>query len=210
MLRIIRVPWVSIVLIALASSPTAQSEPDQTHNVVVADSRIEFHTSATFGKVDGVFRSWKAELKMPTENFKDASLEMEIEADSVKTGNGLKDKEAKGKNFFAVKEYPSIRFVSKSIFPDTDPSKFKMEAELTLRGITKPVSVSITPHPMENRQQRIEGEFSFNRRDFGMTHNAPLNKIGDIVKVQMDLRVEDGSATSARNFQSRNAQKHSS
>jgi polyisoprenoid-binding protein YceI len=199
-LRMIRVPLVSVLLIFLASSPAAQPEPDQTHNVVKEDSKIEFHTSATFGKVDGEFHSWQADLKMPTENFQDASLELQIEADSVKTGSGLKDKEAKGKNFFAVKEFPHIHFVSKGILPGDDPLEFKMEGELTLRGITKPVSMLVTVAPVDYGHQRIDGNFSFNRRDFGMTHNVPFNKVSDTIKVHMDLSVENSSASSAQKF----------
>ncbi len=194
-------PLTFILLIFLAGSPAAQPEPDQTHNVVMEDSKIEFHTSATFGKVDGVFHSWQADLKEPTENFGDASLELQIEADSVKTGSGLKDKEAKGKNFFAVKEYPDIHFASKRILPGNDPLEFKMEGELTIRGITKPVSMLVTVTPVDYGHQRIDGNFSFDRRDFGMTHNVPFNKVSDTIKVHIDLSVEINSAAHTQNFQ---------
>ena len=182
-----------IFLLFTAVSLAGQAQEGQTRSVVKADSRIEFHATSTFGKTVGVFRSWDADLKMPTDNFADASLVLEIDAASVQTGNGLKDKEAKGKNFFSVKEYPKIRFVSKSVVPDADPSKLHMNAELTLRGITKTVTVAIILHPQENGLQHMEGDFSFDRRDFGMTHNVLFDKIANTVQVQFRLDVRNVS-----------------
>jgi polyisoprenoid-binding protein YceI len=193
-----RILAACILLLSSAASFGAQPQDDQTHTVLKEDSRIEFHASSTFAKVVGVFRSWVADLKMSGDKFETASLEIEIEAESVATGSGLRDKEAKGKNFFEVKEYPKIRFVSKSITPDSDPSKFHMDADLTLRGITKPVSVAVTLHPQENGHQHVDGDFSFNRRDFGMTHNAPLNKVANTVQVQFHLHVKSASVSVAR------------
>jgi polyisoprenoid-binding protein YceI len=182
-----------IFLLFAAVSLAGHQQDAQTHSIVKTDSRIEFHATSTFGKTVGVFRSWDADLKMPTDNFADASLVLEIDAASVQTGSGLKDKEAKGKNFFSVKEYPKIRFVSKSAAPDADPSKLHMTAELTMRGITKPVSVAIILHPQENGLQHMEGDFSFDRRDFGMTHNVLFDKIANTVQVQFRLDVRNVS-----------------
>ncbi|HXN97803.1 MAG TPA: YceI family protein [Candidatus Acidoferrales bacterium] len=188
---------ILILIFATVSLP-AYAQNDQKRELVKEDSRIEFHASSTFAKVVGVFHSWEADLKMSGDKFETASLEIEIEAESVTTGSGLRDKEAKGKNFFEVKEYPKIRFVSKSITPDSDPSKFRMDADLTLRGITKPVSVAITLRPQENGHQHVDGDFSFNRRDFGMTHNAPLNKVANTVEVQFHLHVKDAAVPAAQ------------
>jgi polyisoprenoid-binding protein YceI len=182
-----------VLLLLVAFCLAAQPQGAPTSAVVKEQSRIEFHSSSTFGKTVGVFHSWDADLKMPTDNFADASLTLEIESASVETGSGLKDKEAKGKNFFNVKEYPKIRFVSKTISPDADPSKLHMDAELTMRGITKPVSIAIILHPRENGLQRIEGDFSFDRRDFGMIHNVLFDKIANTVMVQFQLVVRTAS-----------------
>jgi polyisoprenoid-binding protein YceI len=187
-------PLAAFIFLFLAAFPLpVQPQAAPTSSVVKEQSRIEFHSSSTFGKTVGVFHSWDADLKMPTDNFADASLSLEIESASVETGSGLKDKEAKGKNFFSVKEYPKIRFVSKTIAPNADPSKLHMDAELTMRGVTKPVSIAIILHPRENGLQQIEGNFSFDRRDFGMIHNVLFDKIANTVIVQFQLVVRSAS-----------------
>jgi polyisoprenoid-binding protein YceI len=180
-----------ILLIFAAGSMSARPVDDPKPYVVKTDSRIEFHASATFTRVVGVFHSWEADFKMPPDRFGDASLVLEIDADSVETGSGLKNKEIKGKNFFAVKGHPQIRFVSKSITADGEPSKFRMTGELTLRGISNPVSATVFLRPQEEGHRRIDGEFSFNRREFGMTHNVPFNKVANTVEVKFELDVQN-------------------
>lgn len=190
----IRTLGTGILLILAAGPLNARRNDDSSRYVVKTDSLIEFHASATFSKVAGVFHSWEADLKMPADKFTDAALVLEIDAASVTTGSGVKDKEIKGKNFFFVTEHPQIRFVSKGITADSEPSKFHMTGELTLRGITQPVSVAIVLRPEEEGHQRIDGQFSFNRREFGMVHNVPFNKVANTVEVSFQLEVQNTSA----------------
>ena len=177
--------------LAAQVNPGVRPRPEIVHFVLPEESRIEFHATSTFGKVTGVFRDWRAELKKPEEKFENGSLTLEIEAASVKTGSGIRDKEVKGKNFFAVKEFPEIHFESKKIVPGPEPTNFSMEGELTLRGVTKPVTVEVITGPVVKGHEQVVGSFTFNRREFGMTHNPPLNHVADTVSVHIALEVEE-------------------
>jgi len=188
-----------MLLIFGAGAVVPAVQGDDSRYVVKTSSRIEFHSSSTFAKVVGVFHSWEANMKMPADQFADASLVLEIEAGSVTTGSGLRDKEVKAKNFFAVQEHPQIRFASKRITADGAPTKFHMDGDLTIRGITQPVSVSITLLGQDDGHEWIDGSFSFNRRDFGMTHNPPFDKIANTVLVQFHLDTVNGTAPVAQN-----------
>src|SRR5271167_3293426 len=115
-----------VLLICAAGAMAAPVQDDQSRYVVKTGSRIEFHATSTFAKVVGVFHSWEAPMKMPADKFADASLRLEIDAASVTTGSGVRDKEVKGKNFFAVQEHPKIFFASKRISSDGAPAKFHM------------------------------------------------------------------------------------
>ena len=187
----IRALAACVLLIPAAGALSARPNDDSSRYVVKTDSLIEFRASATFTKVVGVFHAWEADLKMPGDQFTDAALVLEIDADSVATGSGAKDKEIKGKNFFAVKEHPQIRFASKKVTAAGESVKFHMEGELTVRGITQPVSVAIVVRPEDEGHQRIDGQFSFNRREFGMVHNVPFNKVGNTVEVHFQLEVQN-------------------
>jgi polyisoprenoid-binding protein YceI len=195
----IRALGICVFLVCATVSMASPLHDDQSRYVVKTGSKIEFHASSTFAKVVGVFHSWEANMKMPADKFTDASLVLEIDAASVSTGSGLRDKEVKGKNFFAVQEHPRIRFASKSITAGDGHTKFHLDGELTIRGITQSVPVSITLLRQDDGHEWIDGSFSFNRRDFGMTHNLPLDKIANTVLVQFHLDTVNGAAPVAQN-----------
>ncbi len=195
----IRAVAVCVLLIFVTGATAAPLQVEQSRYVVKTSSKIEFHATSTFAKVVGVFHSWDANMKMPADKFTDASLVLEIDAGSVTTGSGLRDKEVKGKNFFSVQEHPQIRFASKSISADATPTKYQMVGELTIRGITQPVAVSIMLLRQDDGHEWVDGSFSFNRRDFGMTHNLPFDKIANTVLVQFHLDTVNGTAPVAQN-----------
>jgi polyisoprenoid-binding protein YceI len=180
--------WTAMCLcLVLTLAATAKPAPERVVVIVKETSKIEFHASSTFAKVVGVFRVWDATFTLKSDTIADAALELKIDADSVHTGSGFKDKEVKGKNFFNVAQYPEILFVSNGVLPDPDPKKFTMTGNLTLRGITHPVTADIAVTPEPAGVQKITGTFAFNRRDFGMTHNMPFNKVADIIRVDFEL-----------------------
>jgi polyisoprenoid-binding protein YceI len=195
----IRALGMCLLLVCATGLMAAPLQDEQGRYIVKMGSKIEFHASSTFAKVVGVFHSWEANMKMPGDKFVDASLVLEIEAASVTTGSGLRDKEVKGKNFFAVQEHPRIRFASRTIISDGAPAKFHMDGDLTIRGITQPVSVSITLLRQDDGHEWIDGSFSFNRREFGMTHNLPFDKIANTVLVQFHLDTVNGAAPVEQN-----------
>jgi len=193
----IRMAAILAVIVGAAGTLQAGTGAGGSQTIDKASSRIEFHAKATFTKVVGVFESWEAELKVPGDSFEGATLHLKLDSDSVSTGNGMKDKEIKNKNFFDVKQFPEIEFAPTKVTPGPDPAKFVMEGNLTMRGITKPVTVMITVHPVVEGHQMIDGEIAFNRRDFGMTHNVPFNKVANEVEVEMHLNVVKSGAAGA-------------
>jgi len=198
MIRMLAVLVLIVATTAASAAPRAAAA-DEPRAIDKTASKIEFHAKATFAKVDGVFHTWEAELRKTGDSFDDATLKMKLETDSVSTGNGLKDKEIRSKNFFDVKEFPEIEFISTKVTPGPDRSKFVMEGNMTMRGITKPVTVLIVEYPVSNGHQLIEGSIEFNRKDFGMTHNAPFNKVSKDVEVLVHLNVAAARPTAAGN-----------
>jgi len=187
-----RLAWCAL-LVGMAASVTAGGPADGPRTIDKTGSKIEFRAKATFAKADGVFREWDAELRMPGDTLEGASLRLKLNTESVTTGNGTKDKEIKSKNFFDVKVFPDIQFISTKVSPGPDAFKFVMDGDMTLRGITKPVTLTILAHPVAAGHQLIEGQIAFNRRDFGMTHNVPFNKVADEVEVEIRLNVVSGA-----------------
>jgi polyisoprenoid-binding protein YceI len=177
------------LLVSLGLTLAAKPVPDRVIIIVKENSKIEFRASSTFAKVLGVFQDWNADFKLNTDTLENASLQLDIQTNSVHTGSGFKDKEVKGKNFFNVAQFPEIKFVSDGVLPDPDPHKFTMTGKLTLRGITRPVTIAVETATLPSGLHKVNGSFDFNRRDFGMTHNMPFNKVADIIHVDFELEI---------------------
>lgn len=181
--------FATILLLTANLAAADIPAPEEVYSVTPENSRIEFHASATFTKVIGVFHNWQADFKMPSGNVQDASLILDIEAASVNTGSGVKDKTVKSPNFFDVQQHPTIRFVSTRVLAGPDPNRYLMEGDLTLRGVTRPVSIILAWQPEKAGTRFLTGDCEFNRREFGMIHNIPFNKIADQVSVQFNLAI---------------------
>jgi polyisoprenoid-binding protein YceI len=181
---------------AAAAAP-ALCVPEREIVIAREGSMVEFRASSTFAKVVGVFQVWNVTFKLNSDTLADSALDLKIAAESVHTGSGFKDKEVKGKNFFNVKDFPEIRFISTGVLPDPNPQKFTMTGNLTLRGITRPVTVAFDVDNGPDKLQKLKGNFTFNRRDFGMTHNMAFNKIADTIRVEIEFQLPAGALTAA-------------
>ena len=97
-------------------------------------------------------------------------------------------------DFFDAEQNPELRFTSKAIGREGDTAT--IEGELTLRGVTKPVTITGTvagPTPDLYGNQRIafDVETTVNRRDFGIDWNQDLPTgdpaLGEDVKITANL-----------------------
>lgn len=83
---------------------------------------------------------------------KTGSADVSIDAESVATGSRLFDRIIQGPDFFDTANHPTITFKSSSVKFDGD-KPVAIEGTLTIKGVTKPVSLTVThfhsmPHPM--------------------------------------------------------------
>ena len=83
---------------------------------------------------------------------KTGSVDVTIDAKSVNTGIPLFNEHIQGEDFFDTAKYPTITFKSSNLKFDGDKLA-AVEGELTVKGVTKPVTLTVTsfqcmPHPM--------------------------------------------------------------
>jgi polyisoprenoid-binding protein YceI len=131
-------PSARLAAVVLAFSFAAHVQA-QTYKVDPVHSnavfRIKHANAAPFW---GLFRA-------PTGSFTLAgdksSFKIEIPVDNVYTGNEKRDAHLKSPDFFNSKQYPTITFTSKSVKKSGD--KLEASGDLTIHGVTKPVTVAI-------------------------------------------------------------------
>ena len=114
-------------------------------------------------------------------------MDIEIQAASVNTGSGIKNRKLKGKDFFNAKRDPLITFRSTKVI-QTGPDSFEVSGDFTLRGVTKVQTLTLTITGKGTGSGRIIGTMAFNRRDYGMTKGIPFVKIADRVEVNVNLK----------------------
>jgi len=151
-----------------------------------ADSSVKFSVKASVA-IDGTFDKWDASLTFTSTDPESGALDIKIQAASVDTGSGMKDSKLKGKDFFDVKDNPLITFKSKKIV-QTGPNTYDVQGDFSIRGATKPETLTLTVSGQGTGTGEIHGTMAFNRKDYGMTKGIPFVKIADTVEVTVDLK----------------------
>jgi polyisoprenoid-binding protein YceI len=166
------------------------AKPAKQYTIVVPESRVEFHVSSSDGEVYGTFASWTGQVTLGAPGHTEvATLNLEVKTINLTTESRMEDDIIKGKDFFYVEKYPSITFTSTKVIPSGDPNKLQVHGDFVLRGVTKPVTPQVTLGRDTKGGGQIYADLSFDRWEFGMTKNMWLVRVGDSVRVRIDLYV---------------------
>jgi polyisoprenoid-binding protein YceI len=125
-----------------------------------------------------------------------STLEIEIDATTVDTGDATRDGHLRSNDFFGTEDHPTISFRSTAVRPDEGESHWKVDGELTIRGVTRPVTVDLeflggAIDPWGNQRIGFSGVVpEVNREDWGLTWNAPLETGGFLLSKSVRLEIE--------------------
>ena len=180
---------IGFAAMAPTSAPTLAAETfkiDESHAFVYYKVSHSGWSNAMgrFNKVSGSFTVDEAD---PSKS----KVEVVIQANSIDSGFGPRDKHLMSADFFNAKEFPEIKFVSTKIEKTGDRTG-KMTGDLTMLGVTKPVSFDFTwnkKSPHFRKKNEIHTGFSaqltLNRSDWGMKKFIPA--IGDTVTLFLEI-----------------------
>jgi len=176
------------VLCFLASSvlPTAARAQAPVFVITPEDSSVKFFVKASVA-LEGNFAKWDATLKFTSTDVTTGVLDIKIQAASVNTGSGMKDGKLKSKDFFDVDHNPDITFLSRKIV-QTGPNTFDVQGDFTIRGVSKPETLTLTVSGIGTGSGEIKGTMAFDRKDYGMNSGIPFIKIADRVEVNVALK----------------------
>jgi polyisoprenoid-binding protein YceI len=176
------------VLCLLASAALPALSQDATPVFVISQegSKITFFIKSSVA-LEGTFEKWEAPLTFTSTDVSTGVLDIKIQADSVNTGSGMKDGKIKGKDFFNVEEDPYITFHSDKIV-QTGPTTFDVPGTFTIRGVSKPETLTFTLADRNSGGGEVTGTMAFDRKDYGMNKGIPFVKIADRVEVTVDLK----------------------
>jgi polyisoprenoid-binding protein YceI len=155
-----------------------------------AHANAQFRVSHLgISKVQGEFTNVTGTVQLDEKDVTKSVVNATIDTTTVYTRNEDRDKDLK-ENFFEVTKFPTMTFVSKSITRGAD-GKLQMSGDLTLHGITKPVTFTVDgpseaiKDPWGNQRRGASATTTIHRSDFGITKYAAM--IGDDIAITLDI-----------------------
>ncbi len=148
-------------------------------------STVKFSVKASVA-IEGTFDKWDATLTFASPDVTTGVLDIKIQAASVNTGSEMKNNKLKGKDFFDAEHDPLITYKSTKVV-QTGPNTFDVPGTFTIRGVSKPETLTLTVSGVGTGSGTIKGTMAFDRKEFGMNSGIPFIKIADRVEVDIDL-----------------------
>lgn len=161
-----------------------------------AHSELQFKVKhLMISTITGSFTDISGEITTEEEDFNHATSSFQAEVNSISTGNSDRDEHLKNGDFFDTASFPQITFKSSSFEKDGDA--YVLKGDLTIKGITKPVTLQveyggIALDPWGNTKAGFTISGKVNRTDFGLNYNAALETggvmLGEEVKIAGELQ----------------------
>lgn len=132
----------------------------------------------------------KGTLELDKDKPQDSKVNATINIAEIVTGIPKLDQHLKTAEFFDVDKYPTATFVSNKVVL-TGKDTAKVMGDLTLHGVTKPVTLDVKLNkaemsPLTNKMTAgFSATATVNRSAFGM--NAYLPGLGDEVKLNIEV-----------------------
>ena len=142
--------------------------------------------------VRGNFDNFDATVETNKEDFSDAMIKFEADVNSINTKNDQRDAHLKSADFFDAANNPKMSFESTSVKKTSD-YELKVTGNLTLRGVTKEVTLDVvyngTVNGLYNNEVAgFEIRGKLNRFDYGLQWNA-LTEAGGVA-VSNEVKIE--------------------
>jgi polyisoprenoid-binding protein YceI len=186
---------------ALGAAAAAQATADQGKAVKAGDYRVEpYHSQVLFtvshfglSNFSGVITGAAGSLKLDPAHPANSKLDVSVDTATILTPVEKLTGELRGAEWLDSAKFPKASFVSTKVIP-TGANKATIEGELTLHGVTKPLTlhahfVGAGVNPItKGYTVGFDGDGVIKRTDFGVKTYAPM--IGDTVHLTIHAAFE--------------------
>jgi len=200
-------PFLAAVLAAaVLSSATLAFADAAAWRIDPAHSEALFSIRHIFTKVQGRFNDIGGTIQFDDKDLSKSTVDVTIKSASVFTNNERRDNHLRSADFFNSEKDSIITFKSTKVIPAAD-KKFKVEGDLTMRGMTKPVTLDVEflgsgAWGMGGQVRGIKAGWMattrVNRQDFGVSWNKTLDQggtyLGDDVDITLNIEADKQDA----------------
>lgn len=174
--------WISILTLSSALAAPEVYKIDPNH------SSVSFTIRHLVSRVPGRFNTFGGEIVIDKENPAASKVTAEIETRSIDTATGKRDDHLRSPDFFDVEKFPKMSFVSRSVNASSKDHS-TITGDLTLKGVTKPVTLDVTWLGFAGPKAGFEAKTSINRKDFGIIWNRALDQGGAMLGDEVDVTI---------------------
>jgi polyisoprenoid-binding protein YceI len=175
-----------VVLLLALALPCAAAATD--YAVQPATSTLGFSGTFQGASFNGQFGQWTAAISYDAAKLATSKFDVMVTLASVKTGDKDRDGALPGSDFFNVAKFPQAHFITTGFHQNG--AQVIADGTLTLRGVTKPVSLNVTFKPQGSRAT-LDVTGTVKRLDFGVGTGdyADTSVIGADVKINAHLQL---------------------
>lgn len=185
----IRTTLRTLALTAMVSTLAFSAQAAETYKLDASHTAITWHVNHFgFSTPSGKFMSVDGEVTLDEANPAASSVKVTVDISGINSGVTKLDEHLKASDFFDVAKFPTATFVSKKVEP-TGKDTAKVEGDLTLRGVTKPVVLDVKLNKIGENMFKLKtagftASTTIKRSEFGMTTYVP--NLGDDVKIDIE------------------------
>jgi len=153
-----------------------------------AASRLSFRAVLAGQPLDGVFKSWDAQIAFDPQNLGASRAVILVNTASAVTGQPARDQLLPSSGWLWTRRFPKAQLVTRTIVR-TGPNRYIADADLTIRGIERRVRVPFTAIVSRGDTGRMEATLTLNRNLFGIGQagGRPMMSVEPMVMLMMHL-----------------------
>ncbi len=152
----------------------------QVYGQQITNANISFTFVAK--DVDGTIAGFSSTSTIDWDTPENSVIEGTVLSETIKTGNFLRDWSLRGSKYFNADEHPKISFKSTTVKRENDA--LLVSGNLTLKGITKPITIRFTKNG-----KKLLGTTTLFSSDFDITI-LKKGRESNKVRVQFNLELE--------------------
>lgn len=201
--------FFSIAVIIVVSGITLLAfKPEKKADVLTTKKTIPFatkwvldkaHTNVLFSvshlvvsDVEGKFKNFDGWMESDKPDFSDAKIFFTVDIASISTDNDMRDNHLKSDDFFNAAKFPQMKFESTSFQP-VGGGKYKLNGNLTIRDVTKPVTFDVnyggSVNVMGGTHVGFKAKTTINRFDYNLKWDKTTESGGLIVGKEVDVTI---------------------
>ena len=178
---------------SVVASMLASAKDGYLYRIQPSSSQVGFCVDSPVGRVEGRFKDFKGGLTfVPTFTHEgDEQAMVMVDTRSLETDTPVIDSMLKGEQFFDVKKYPKLLFVSRH-FRWVNSSEAVLIGDLTLHGITREVGLHVrlmkkdsVGSPEGGETIWVKANTLISRKEFGLDALSPT--VSDLVSLCMSV-----------------------